>query len=56
MKMAKVRGYETIEEAIQAVNSLHTRGVMYVLSHDRSVINKVASRSDAKKSVLTKQA
>lgn len=51
--MAKVREYETIEEAIQAVKSLHARGVakeeIYVLAHDRNVTNEVVDRSNAEK-------
>ncbi|WP_018393207.1 general stress protein [Bacillus sp. 37MA] len=51
--MAKVREYETIGEAVQAANSLHTRGVaeekVYVIAHDGGVIDEVADRSDAEK-------
>jgi len=51
--MAKVRDYETIEDAVQAVKSLHARGVaeeeIYVLAHDRNVTNEVADKSNAEK-------
>ncbi|MCP3763849.1 general stress protein [Domibacillus sp. A3M-37] len=51
--MAKVREYETMEEAIQAANTLYTRGVaeeeVYVLAPDEGVTDEVADRSDAEK-------
>ncbi|WP_050182424.1 general stress protein [Domibacillus robiginosus] len=51
--MAAVKEYETIEGAVQAANSLYTRGIseeeVYVLAHDSDVTDEIADRSNAEK-------
>ncbi|WP_252216914.1 general stress protein [Bacillus sp. CMF12] len=51
--MALVKEFSTINEAVQAANSLHGRGVaeneVFVLAHDDSITDTVADHSEAKK-------
>ncbi|KON85500.1 general stress protein [Sporosarcina globispora] len=51
--MTLVKEYNTIDEAVQAANSLHGRGVaeneVFVLAHDDGVTNTVANYSEAEK-------
>ncbi|WP_394582054.1 general stress protein [Cytobacillus firmus] len=51
--MALVKEFSTINEAVQAANSLHGRGVaeneVFVLAHDDSLTDTVADHSEAKK-------